>query len=103
VGSGNIIGKNEVELLRFPSYVADAHNEYVIESHPEYGKDTTGAGDAFASGFLYGLVKGKGLEECGRLGNITAQFSITEIGAREGLPTVDELAQRYQELYSQQL
>ncbi len=87
------------------SYIRDIENEYVVEPGNKNiisALDTTGAGDAFASGFIYGLVKGKGLEECGRLGNITAQFSITKIGAREGLPTVDELAQRYQELYSEQ-
>ena len=65
--------------------------------------DTTGAGDAFATGFLYGLPNGKGLEECGRLGDIVAQFSIAKIGARQGLPTLDELVQRYHQLYNKQL
>jgi len=35
--------------------------------------DTTGAGDAFCVGFLYGLIKGKDLYECGRLGNFVRQ------------------------------
>ena len=83
--------------------MADASNEYVIESQPKYSKDTTGAGDAFATGFLYGLLNGKGLEECGRLGGLVAQFSIIKMGARQGLPTLAELAQRYRELYSEQL
>jgi len=86
-------------------YIRDADSEYVIEP-PGRGAeaeiDTTGAGDAFAAGLLYGLLKGKGLEECGRLGNITAQFSITRAGAREGLPTPGQLSDRYQEPYSQQ-
>jgi len=81
-------------------YIRDAENEYIIESKPGYRKDTTGAGDAFAAGFLYGLVNNKGLEECGRLGDIVAQFSITKIGARQGFPTLSELAQRYRELYA---
>ena len=85
------------------SYIRDASNEYVVESPPEQGKDTTGAGDAFATGFLYGLLKGKGLEECGRLGDIVAQLSIKKVGAREGLPTLTELSRRYQELYQQEL
>jgi len=87
-------------------YIRDAEHEYIIEPvSRDIGAevDTTGAGDAFAAGFLYGLVKGKGLEECGRLGNIVAQFCITKIGAREGLPTLNELAQRYREPYSQPL
>jgi len=103
--TGNhFVSENGIELLRFASYVADANNEYVIESKPEHRRvDTTGAGDAFATGFLYGLLKGKGLKECGRLGDITAQFSISKIGAREGLPIFNKLAQRYRELYNQQL
>jgi ribokinase len=61
--------------------------------------DTTGAGDAFATGFLYGLLKEKSLDECGRLGDIVAQFCITKIGVRGGLPNSTQLAQRYQQLY----
>jgi ribokinase len=65
--------------------------------------DTTGAGDAFAAGFLYGLLKNKGLEACGRLGNIMAQFSIRKVGARAGLPTRAQLSRRYHELYHEAL
>jgi len=87
------------------SYVRDAKSEYAIEPDSRStisGVDTTGAGDAFATGFIYGLLNGKGLEVCGHLGNIVAQFSTTKLGAREGLPTFNDLAQRYQELYSGQ-
>ncbi|MBL7125183.1 MAG: carbohydrate kinase family protein, partial [Dehalococcoidales bacterium] len=86
-------------------YIRDADNEYVIEaSSRDTGAevDATGAGDAFATGFLYGLLKGKKLRECGLLGDIAAQFSISKIGARQGLPTLNELSQRYRELYSEQ-
>ncbi len=86
-------------------YIRDAENEYVIEpGSRDIGAevDTTGAGDAFAAGFLYGLVKGKGLRECGLLGDIVAQFSISEMGARQGLPTLNQLAQRYRELYAKE-
>ncbi|MEM0350288.1 MAG: carbohydrate kinase family protein [Archaeoglobaceae archaeon] len=48
--------------------------------------DTTGAGDAFNSGFLYGYLKGKDLEKCGKLGNYVASLCIQQIGARTGLP-----------------
>ena len=88
------------------SYIRDAESEYTVELEREgvvFDADTTGAGDAFAAGFLYGLLNGKGLEECGHLGDIVAQFSITKVGARQGLPTLNELSQRYHELYNQQL
>jgi ribokinase len=54
--------------------------------------DTTGAGDAFNAGFLYGLLHDKTLAECGRLGNFVAAQSVTKMGARAGLPYEKELA-----------
>ncbi|GAI08531.1 unnamed protein product, partial [marine sediment metagenome] len=99
LGKGSRLGKAAAVC-----YIRDAENEYIIESKPGHRRvDTTGAGDAFAAGFLYGLVKGKGLRECGLLGDIVAQFSISKMGARQGLPTLNKLAQRYRELYNQQL
>jgi len=99
LGKGSRLGKAAAV-----GYIRDAENEYIIESKPGHRRvDTTGAGDAFAAGFLYGLVKGKGLRECGLLGDIVAQFSISKMGARQGLPTLNQLAQRYRELYSEQL
>lgn len=44
--------------------------------------DTTGAGDQFAAGFLYGYTEGKSLEECGKLGAIAAAEVISHIGPR---------------------
>jgi ribokinase len=84
-------------------YIRDAENEYIIKAGAGAGKDTTGAGDAFAAGFLYGMVNDKNLEECGRLGDITAKFCIGKTGARAGLPTLKELSQRYRQLYNQEL
>ena len=45
-------------------------------------KDLTGAGDAFAAGFLYGLVCKKSLSECGGIAATLAAETITIIGAR---------------------
>ena len=47
--------------------------------------DATGAGDQFAAGFLYGLVKGFDMETCGKIGGIAAGEVIAHIGPR---PTV---------------
>jgi sugar/nucleoside kinase (ribokinase family) len=44
--------------------------------------DTTGAGDLFAAGFLFGLVRGAGYENAGRLGALAAAEIIQHIGAR---------------------
>lgn len=44
--------------------------------------DTTGAGDLFAAGFLFGHVRGKSLEDCLRMGAICASEIISHYGAR---------------------
>ena len=54
--------------------------------------DTTGAGDAFDAGFLYGLLHEKSLYECGQLGNFVASQSVMKMGARAGLPYAKDLA-----------
>lgn len=81
-------------------YLSDGEQECMIEGESSGERrvmDATGAGDAFAAGVLYGLLNEKGLRECGLLGEIMARFCIREIGARAGLPSLGELAQRYQE------
>jgi len=51
--------------------------------------DTTGAGDLYASGFLYGFTRGKPLAECARLGGIAAAEVICHVGARPETPLKD--------------
>lgn len=48
----------------------------------EHVIDTTGAGDLFAAGFLFGLSKGRRLADCARLGGIAAAEVISHFGAR---------------------
>src|ERR1700694_2731642 len=55
--------------------------------------DTTGAGDLFAAGFLFGLVRGAGHEKAGRLGALAAAEIIQHIGARPQT-SLKELAQQ---------
>jgi len=54
-------------------------------------RDTTGAGDAFHGGLLYGLLNGEDLEASLRLGNATAALKCRSLGARTALPTPVEL------------
>ena len=55
--------------------------------------DTTGAGDLFAAGFLFGLVRNAGHENAGRLGALAAAEVIQHIGARP-LVSLKELAKQ---------
>ena len=48
--------------------------------------DATGAGDAFAAGFLTGLVNGWDLERTGKFANATGAFCVTALGATTGIP-----------------
>jgi sugar/nucleoside kinase (ribokinase family) len=54
-------------------------------------RDTTGAGDAFHGGFLYGLLTGADIETSLRLGNAVAAIKCSALGARTALPTKSEL------------
>ena len=44
--------------------------------------DTTGAGDLFAAGFLFGLTSGREVRDCLRLGALAAAEIISHVGAR---------------------
>ncbi|MDX6386153.1 MAG: sulfofructose kinase [Blastocatellia bacterium] len=54
-------------------------------------RDTTGAGDAFHGGFIYGLLQGEDIETCLQFGNAVAALKCRSLGARAALPTEDEL------------
>ena len=54
-------------------------------------RDTTGAGDAFHAGFIYGMLRGEDLEMCLKLGNAVAALKCRGLGARTALPTAGEL------------
>ena len=54
-------------------------------------RDTTGAGDAFHAGFLYGLLRGEEIEASLKYANATASLKCRRLGARTSLPTPTEL------------
>ena len=53
--------------------------------------ETTGAGDAFATGFVFGMMKFKDIEKATRIGTINAENVIQNKGAKVGLLTLKEL------------
>ena len=72
-------------------YVTDGEENHLIEPFRVKIVDSTGAGDAFCAGFLYGIINNKTLRECGILGNFVASRTLTEMGARNGLPRREDL------------
>jgi len=63
--------------------VASREGVIAVPAFPvEQMVDTTGAGDLFAAGFLFGLVRDAGYENAGRLGALAAAEVIQHIGAR---------------------
>jgi ribokinase len=80
-----------VKLGEKGCYVTDGKEAHLIEPFKVNVVDTTGAGDAFSAGFLYGLINDLDLYQCGRLGNFVASRCVTKVGARTGLPTLSDL------------
>jgi len=54
-------------------------------------RDTTGAGDSFRAGLIFGLFSGESIEESARIANAVAALKCRSVGARTSLPTLDEL------------
>ena len=71
------------------------HDGVFLESHawavPGGCRDTTGAGDAFHAGFLYGLLCREEIETSLKLANATAALKCRSLGARTSLPQASEL------------
>ncbi len=80
-----------VKLGSEGSYITNGRERYHIDAFKVKAVDSTGAGDAFCAGFLYGLLGNRGLRECGALGNFVASRKVLEIGARKNLPYAKDL------------
>lgn len=58
--------------------------------------DATGAGDCYNAGFLYGLMRGRPIQECLLYGNICGSMAVRMPGGFSGAPTQDELLDRFE-------
>jgi len=82
IGAAGAVVYHEGTFIESPGFAA-----------PGGCRDTTGAGDAFHSGFLYGFLTGEDLETSLKLGNAVAAIKCSALGARTALPTRSELEQ----------
>jgi len=65
------------------SIIIKSGHSYKIDAEPVAKVlDTTGAGDAYAAGFLYGYTQNMSMEECGRIASIAAAEVISQMGPR---------------------
>ncbi|OYV47794.1 MAG: hypothetical protein B7Z77_11670 [Acidocella sp. 20-58-15] len=70
------------------SVIVQDVNVIEVEAVPVNVVDTTGAGDAYAAGFMTAYAQGRSVHEAGKLGSRAAALAISQIGAR---PSVDLL------------
>jgi sugar/nucleoside kinase (ribokinase family) len=68
----------------------DESNTFTIPGYKVDVRDTTGAGDAFHAGFIYGVLNDMSLEETGLFSNACGAICCTNVGAR-AMGTLDEV------------
>ena len=90
-----VINKCEVAALTRSekgSVIVSKNGIVSVEAAPvEHVVDTTGAGDQFAAGFLFGFTRGMGLDMCARLGSMAAAEVISHMGPRPEIRYADLL------------
>jgi adenosine kinase len=57
-------------------------------------EDPTGAGDSYRGGLISGLIRGKDIEQCARMGSVCASFAVESYGTQEYSFTLEEFNQR---------
>lgn len=80
-----------VKLGHKGCYATDGKSSIYVDAFETECRDTTGAGDAFNAGFLYGFLNGKTLRDSCLIGNYVASCSIEKLGAIKGLPDVSKI------------
>lgn len=81
-------------------YVTDGREAVRLSAYPVTPVDTTGAGDAFAAGFLAGIIQGWDLERTARFANAVGAMCVTAIGATSGVKSLDETMAFLQQMES---
>ena len=84
-GAAAVRGQVEIAVLtrgEHGSVIFRGEERVVVQAEPTEVVDTTGAGDAYAAGFMVGLVQGQSLATCGRWASRAAAETISRMGAR---------------------
>lgn len=67
---------------------------YAIDAYPAQPIDTTGAGDSYAAGFLYGYLTGSTLDVCGKIGSLVSAHVVECVGAKLPADTWEKLNEK---------
>lgn len=89
-----------VKIGKDGSYVQSGDQFHVVEPHLVKSVDTTGAGDLYASGFLYGLANDYSLDVCGKIGSFVSSKVVEVIGTKMSEETWKEIAEKVDEFTS---
>lgn len=71
-----------VKLGKNGSLLKRENEDYRVDCIPARAIDTTGAGDLYAAGFLYGMIQGYALPVCGRIGSLLSGKVVEVVGAK---------------------
>lgn len=84
-----------VTLEEFGCIYEDNGNIRRMPSIKVKAKDTTGAGDIFHGAFAYGIANGYNIEKILKYANIAGAISVTRVGSRYSIPTLEEVEEKY--------
>jgi sulfofructose kinase len=76
LGAAGVIARRDTTTFRAPAYAVRC-------------VDTTGAGDVFHAGFIFGMLQDWSLEDTLQFANAAAALKCTRVGGRPGIPTVE--------------
>jgi len=84
------IGVVALKMGELGSYVTDGNEAHFVAPFAVEAVDATGAGDAFAAGFVAGALNGFSLRECARLGNAAGALVVTRVGTVAGYRSLSD-------------
>jgi adenosine kinase len=102
----NMTGLHKKDLLGLPKAIITTlgeHGSRISMPEGDIGipvvktdkvKDPTGAGDSYRGGLISGLIRGKDIAQCARMGSVCASFAVECYGTQEYSFTIEEFNQR---------
>ena len=84
------VGTVALKMGEAGSFVSNGRESYQVPPIAVPMVDATGAGDAFAAGFLAGVLRGFGLKRCALLGNACGALCVTQVGTVSAARSLQE-------------